>query len=304
MLNFPKPLQQGDKIAIISPAGVISKEKVDNGITLLSNWGFDPIVDHRALNVYGRFAGTDLERISAFQDAIDNPDIKAILCSRGGYGLIRIIDQLDFSPLKTLHKWIIGYSDITVVHNHVHTFLGTPTLHATMPTNFATNTSEALQSMEKALTGKQMKVEASANSLNRSGINNGILVGGNLSVLASLIGTSSDIETTGKILFIEEINEELYHIDRMLWTLKKAGKLDNLAGLVIGQFTGILDNPTFGKKLEELVMEKISSQTFPVAFDFPIGHVSNNRAVIIGAKAKLNVNVHDASLIQNDHPIL
>ena len=295
----PLPLQQGDKVAIVSPAGIISSEKIEAGVIALTSWGFEPIVDNRALNKSGRFAGTDQERLQAFQEALDNPEIKAILCARGGYGMIRIIDQLDFSTFKNSPKWIIGYSDITVIHCHVHTSCDIPTLHATMPTNFATNTSEGLESLKKALMGQPLKTTASPNFHNRLGSCGSIVVGGNLSVLCSLVGTNSDINTIGKILFIEDIDEQLYHLDRLLWTLKKSGKLDQLTGLIIGQFTEIKDeNPAFGNTLEEIVMEKVQAYDYPVCFDFPVGHFDNNHSVIVGAQAQLIITESGTTLTQ------
>ena len=295
----PKPLQQGNKIAIVSPAGIISAEKVDIGIVTLTSWGFDPIVDQNALNKSGRFAGTDSERLHSFQQALDDPEIKAILCSRGGYGMVRIIDQLDFSTFKNSPKWIIGYSDITILHCHIHTSCNIATLHATMPTNFATNTNETLESLKAALMGKALTTKTLSDSYNRQGNCEGILIGGNLSVLTSLVGTNSDIDTAGKILFIEDIDEDLYHLDRLLWTLKKAKKLDRLAGLIVGQFTSIRDvNPTFGKSLEEIILEKIKGYDYPVCFNFPVGHVNDNRTLIVGITAQLTISDTTVTLKQ------
>jgi muramoyltetrapeptide carboxypeptidase len=219
---------------------------------------------------------------------LDNNDVKAIISARGGYGTMRIIDKLDFSDFVKNPKWIVGYSDITVLHSHIHN-LGIETLHATMPINFTKN-AEAAESLRRALFGESLTYEADQHVLNRRGIAEGELIGGNLSLLYALIGSASDIDTAGKIFFIEDLDEYLYHIDRMMLSLKRAGKLDKLAGLIVGGMSDMKDNLVpFGKTAEEIIYDAVKEFDYPVAFNFPSGHIERNLAVVLGRNMKMEV---------------
>jgi muramoyltetrapeptide carboxypeptidase len=287
----PPSLQKGDKIAIVGTARKIPREEVEPAIKILESWGLEVVLGKHLFEVDHQFAGTDEQRLTDFQRAIDAPEIKAVLCVRGGYGTVRIIDQIDFSAFAKSPKWIAGYSDITVLHNHLFTNLQTETLHATMPINFPKNSNEALTSLQKALFGNPLSYAVDGHHLNRNGEGEGEVVGGNLSIVFSLTGTNSDIDTNGKILFIEDLDEYLYHVDRMLWNLDKCGMLKNLAGLIVGGMTGMNDNAVaFGKTAEEIILERVVLYNFPVCFNFPAGHIDDNRTLIIGRKAKLTVD--------------
>lgn len=282
-----KPMK---KIRIVSPAKVIDKELVDYAVDFLQKNNFEVEVSKNALGKNNYFSGTDAERLADFQEALDDETLDFILCTRGGYGSVRIIDELDFSKFLQHPKLIIGFSDITVFHNHIHTHFGLPTLHATVPLNFKSNTPKALYSLINALNDNPMIYDFPASKFNRLGEVNAPLIGGNLSVLHSLIGTNSDIETSGKILFIEDIAEAIYAIDRMMFALKKSGKLEKLAGLIIGSMTNVKDSEIpFGKSVYEIISELVKPYSFPVCFDFPAGHIDDNRAMIFGKNASLKV---------------
>ena len=228
---------------------------------------------------------------------MDNPDIKAIWCARGGYGTVRIIDQLDFYKFVKYPKWIVGYSDVTVLHSHLHK-IGFQTIHGTMPVSLEDNTAFAKASLKKSLFGeKPNSTYQTSHALNRSGKSRGILVGGNLSILYSLCGSSSGLDTQGKILFIEDLDEYLYHIDRMIMNLKRNGMLDHCAGLLVGGMTKMHDNRIpFGKTAQEIVLDAVKECNFPVAFDFPAGHLDDNRALIMGASIELEVSPKEVAI--------
>jgi muramoyltetrapeptide carboxypeptidase len=279
------------KIHIVSPAKTIEKECVDFAVDFLSGNGFEVSLGKHVLGKNNYFAGTDSERLSDFQAALDDDTIDFILCARGGYGSVRIIDDLDFSKFLKKPKLVIGFSDITVFHNHIHNRFQQPTIHATVPLNFKSNTKEALNSLLNVLHGKPNRYEIPASKFNRDGNIEAIIVGGNLAILHTLIGTPSDISTAGKILFIEDLFEPVYSIDRMMMALKRSGKLQNLAGLIVGGMTGIKDTEIpYGKGVEEVIMDIVSGYNYPVCFDFPAGHIDDNRAIILGEKAKLQVS--------------
>lgn len=278
------------KIRIVSPAKVIEKDLVDYAVDFLQKNNFEVSVSKNALGKNNYFSGTDAERLADFQEALDDETIDFILCARGGYGSVRIIDQLDFSKFLNHPKLIIGFSDITVFHNHIHTYFGLPTLHATVPLNFKSNTPKALYSLLNALNAQSMIYDFPASKFNRLGEVHATLIGGNLSIIHSLIGTNSDIDTSGKILFIEDIAEAIYAIDRMMHSLKKSGKLEKLAGLIVGGMTNIKDvEIPFGKSVYEIISELVQPYSFPVCFDFPAGHIDDNRAMIFGKNASLKV---------------
>lgn len=286
-------------IHITSPAKAIDKECIDYAVKFLRERNFHVSLSKHVTGRQHYFSGSDAERLSDFQHALDDDSVDAILCARGGYGSVRIIDQLNFDKLRKKNKLIIGFSDITVFHNHIHTQLGIPTLHATVPLNFQTNSRAALDSLVNTLYGKDIQYQIPTTAYNRIGEAEAVMIGGNLSILHSLIGTNSDIDTRGKILFIEDIGEAIYAIDRMFWALKKAGKLESLAGLIIGGMTNIKDTEIqFGKKVEEIIAENVASYSFPVCFNFPAGHIDDNRALLLGKKAKLIVSVNDVRFFQ------
>lgn len=268
------------------------------GIQWLKDMGFVPVYDDRLFNQYYIFSGDDDTRAAVFQEYLDNEDIDAIWIARGGYGSIRIIDKLDFSHFLQHPKWIIGFSDGTVLHGKLSR-LGVPSLHAAMPFYFANKTPEAKQSLFDALTGKPLQYEIPSNPLNRLGKVEGEIVGGNLSVLYSMIGSDSFPETNEKILFIEEVDEYIYHIDRIMHALKRGGKLEKLKALIVGGLTKIHDNPdSFGMSVEEVIAEAVSDYDYPLCFGFPAGHFDENRTLIIGEKISVEITEKKTSTRQ------
>jgi muramoyltetrapeptide carboxypeptidase len=293
-----KDLNIGDKIGIISTARKISLEELKPSIKLLEEWGLKVVFGKNLFEEDNQFSGTVSQRSSDLQSMIDDDSIKAILCARGGYGTVQIIDKVDFSHLIKNPKWIIGYSDVTVLHSHLHQ-LGITSLHATMPINFEKNTPKALESLKSALFGLGNLTEINHHHFNRFGKVEGEIVGGNLSILYSLLGSDSDINTDGKILFIEDLDEYLYHIDRIMMNLKRNGKLKNLKALIIGGMSDMNDNTIpFGKTAEEIILEYIKEFDFPVCFNFPAGHLADNRCIRLGGKSVLEVNKNGVSLSQ------
>lgn len=289
----PDYLKAGDKIAIVAPAGKIAKDKVELAIQTLESWGLVVEVADHVFDSCFQYSSNDVNRVNDFQNALDNKEIKAIFCARGGYGSIRIIDELDFSVFKKFPKWIIGFSDITILHSHIHTNYKIESIHGTMAAglNPESGIANSINSLKKVLFRETLKIEIETNALSKEGKANGILVGGNLAILCSLIGSVSDIETEGKILFMEEIGEHLYRIDRMMWMLKRAGKLDKLAGLIVGGFTDIPDKSSeFGKSAYEIITEAVEEFSYPVCFGFPAGHQEDNRALILGREVILEVD--------------
>jgi muramoyltetrapeptide carboxypeptidase len=288
----PQYLSKGDRIVIVSPARKISQEEVANAISIFNEWGLEVIEGEHLYSAYHQFAGSDTERSADLQRMLDDPSVKAIVCSRGGYGTVRIIDRLDFSKFVENPKWIIGYSDITVLHSHIHSHFGIETLHAVMPINFKPRcqSNPSVTTLKKVLLGKSLSYRLPGNSINREGTAEGELVGGNLSILYSLTNTGSDINTTGKVLFIEELDEYLYHVDRMMMNMKRSGKLENLAGLIVGGMTKMRDNEVpYGRNALEIIAEAVEEYSYPVCYHFPAGHVDDNRALILGRKVKLEV---------------
>ena len=286
----PPFLKTGDKVAIVATARKISKKELDFAVTTLTSWGLNVIFGKHLFEEDNQFSGTDEMRIIDFQSALDDNSIKAIICARGGYGTVRIIDYLDFTRFEKSPKWVVGYSDVTVLHSHIATNFDVVTIHGTMPINFEANTEQALNSLRKTLFGDGLSYEVETHQLNRKGSCKGEIIGGNLSILYSLIGSPSDIDTTGKILFIEDLDEYLYHIDRIMQNLKRSGKLTNLAGLIVGAMSEMNDNKVpFGKTAEEIILEAVSEYDYPVCFGFPIGHIKDNRALYVNKKANLVV---------------
>lgn len=288
---IPPFLKPGDRIRIISPAGKVQKDKVLPGIELLMEEGYEVIVGKHVFNKQFQYAGTDQQRGNDLQEAINDPLAKAIVCARGGYGTVRIIEKMDFSALLKNPKWLAGFSDITILHSVLNK-LGIASIHGSMPGFFLENkktTRSFLSLMELISTGRS-QVELSGHALNRKGNCTGELVGGNLSLLYSLQGTPWQLDTSGKILIIEDVAEYYYHLDRMMQNLKLAGQLQNLSGLVVGGFTEMKDNESpFGKTATEIILEAVHQYQFPVCFDFPLGHIPKNLAVMLGGRYKLEV---------------
>lgn len=286
----PKSLKKGDRIEIVAPAGRIAKKTVEAAKIYLEKWGLKVSISPHLYKANFQYSADDAERLSDFQQAMDNPDINAILCARGGYGSIRILDQINFEKFVDRPKWIIGFSDITVLHAHIHNRFAIETIHGSMAAGIIDNEKSA-RSLRTALFGKPVKYRFKSHKLSRKGKSGGILTGGNLAILTTLLGSPSDIDTKDKILFIEDVGENLYRIDRMMWTLKRAGKLDNLAGLVVGGMTEIPESKkVFGKNAYEIIHEHIQGFDYPVCYNFPAGHRKDNRAIIFGRFTELEIN--------------
>lgn len=296
-MNRPLYLQKNDVVAIVATARKISLEEIKPAIILLESWGLKVVIGKTIGQEENQFAGNDLVRTIDFQMMLDDKKIKAIWCARGGYGTVRIIDKLDFTAFKKNPKWIIGYSDITVLHSQIHN-LGFETLHATMPVNILKNSSGSIESLKKCLFGKSISYEVNSSELNREGTSDGELIGGNLSVLYSLLGSEDSINTENKILFIEDLDEYLYHIDRMLVNLKRNGYFENLKGLIVGGMIKLRDNDIkFGKTAEEIILEHTKNYDFPIVFNFPAGHIDDNRTLILGRKIELRVRSNKTTLL-------
>lgn len=273
-MKTPQYLTKGSKIAIVAPARKISREEIAFAVKWIEEKGFVPVYDNRLFVEYHQLAGDDDFRASVMQDYLDRDNIDAIFCARGGYGTIRIVDKLDFSKFEKHPKWIMGYSDVTVLHAKMQQ-LGYKSIHATMPINFPNNTKEALETLYEALTSVETHGCASLQATP--------IVGGNLSVLYSMLGSDLFPETDGKVLFIEDLDEYLYHIDRMMMALKRAGKLAHLKGLIVGAFSDMHDNAIpFGMTAKEIISEKVKEYGYPVIWDYPAGHIEDNRAIIFG----------------------
>ncbi len=292
----PSVLQKGDQIGIISTARKISKKELGFAKKTIEGWGLKVVFGNNLFEEYNQFAGTDLQRSTDLQQMIDNPAIKAIICARGGYGTVRILDLVDFSDFQANPKWIAGYSDVTALHSTLHN-LNISSLHSTMPINFSGNTKNSLESLRQTLYGNLISYNFPRHELNRIGHTKGKVVGGNLSVLYSLLGSNADIDTDGKILFLEDLDEYLYHIDRMMTNLKRNGKLSKLAGLVIGGMNNMNDNTIpFGKNAMEIIAESVSEYNYPVAFNFPAGHIANNNTIILGQTTSLTIDRKNSNL--------
>jgi len=288
-------LKKGDTIAIVSPARAIKKEQVEPAVRFFEKHGLNVLVGQHTYNVHNQMAGTDEEKAEDIQSFINNPNVKAIVSTRGGYGCVRVIDKLNLKPLANQKKWFVGYSDVTVFHSHIHNNFGTPTLHATMPVNISDDPSPEEQigntTMMDCLFGKSLAYNLPSNPINKTGNATGKLVGGNLSMLYSMCGSVSDIDTAGKILFIEDLDEYLYHIDRMMMNLKRTGKLDKLAALIVGGMSDMNDNAIpYGKNAEEIILEHTQDYDYPIYFNFEAGHQKPNRAMRFGIDAEIKDN--------------
>lgn len=300
-LKTPPYLQKGDTIAIVAPAGILKNRKhvIDRAKDLAESWGLKVVYGKHMFNQEHHFAGTDEQRCEDFQKALDNPNIKAIWSARGGYGSVRILDRLDFTKFLENPKWIIGYSDITAFHNHIHN-LGIETLHAMMGTSMqdkVEDIEETIATFRKALFGERLRYEIQSSKYNREGDVSGELVGGNIAILASMLGSNSQLSTKGKILFIEEIGEYKYSIDRMLQSLKRAGYFNGVNGVLVGDMTKIKKNTTpWGSSIEQLILNVVPDD-IPVLFDFPAGHEPDNRALIMGRKVELQIGKNTSNVI-------
>lgn len=306
-LIIPKYLKPGDVVGITCPAGFITDKEIQSAVQQIQNWGFNIRIGDTVNKRDFTFGGTDEERAKDFQQMLDDDSIKAIMCARGGYGSIRIIDKLDFKKFTAHPKWIIGFSDITVIHSHLNRNFNVASIHSKMCNSFPDDWSKAeptqidsILSIKQVLMGEKMKYDVAANPNNKTGIAEGQLVGGNLKTIESLSGSKSDIRTAGKILFVEDTGEYLYSIDRMFWNLKRTDKLSHLKGLIIGGFKAKPDDPgeDFGRTIYDIVLEKIKEFDYPVCFDFPVGHQKNNFALKCGMKHKLNVQTDQCTLTE------
>lgn len=294
----PPFLKPYDKVAIVSPAGNIDKKYIDGAVKILADWGLCPVVSEFALGQDGRFSGTVEQRFNDLQQAIDDDEVKAILCSRGGYGMMQIVDMLDLTSFEIHPKWIIGFSDITVLHSATST-IDVVSIHSIMAKHLTELPADSfpVSMLHDILFGKALPdISIKPHPLNREGKTEGVIVGGNLSVLFGLRGTHFDLDAYEKILVIEDIDEKPYHIDRMMQNLKIGGVLENLTGLIVGQFTDCTEDPLMGKTVYEIIADAVSEYDYPVCFNFPTGHVENNLPLLLGAEATLIVGNNEVEL--------
>lgn len=293
-LKQPQFLKQGDTVAIVAPAGILKNRvgEINKAKTLLKSWGLHTVIGKHVFNQGRHFAGTDDERCEDFQNALDDKSIRAIWCARGGYGSVRILDKLDWTAFKEYPKWIIGYSDITAIHSEVHN-LGVQSLHAMMCTSLqddAETIKETISTFKDAIFGASLNYTLEASKYNQPGVVSAPIVGGNLTILHTMLGSKTSLDTSGKILFIEEIGEYKYHIDRMLQSLKRAGYFEHCKGVIIGDMTKIKRNTTpWGSSIEQLILDVLSEYKFPIAFNMKAGHEKDNRALILGKTITLEV---------------
>lgn len=292
----PPNLKKGDSIYLCTPAKAIDKEIVLFAKNELEERGYKVIISANCFGKNNYFSGSDVERSADLQFGIDNEEVKAIFCARGGYGSIRILDSLNWANMLREPKWLVGYSDITVFHHRLNK-LGIQSIHGTMPYNYENNSNAALTSLFSALENTNYLVSAKFNKSNRHGTAEGMLVGGNLSIIYSLLSTNDSYLFENAILFIEDVSEHYYQLDRIFFTLKKAGVLDAIKGLIIGGMTDIQDTEVpFGMSIEEIILQHFTFRKIPIGFDFPIGHISDNQALIVGAAVKLTINEKESQL--------
>lgn len=294
----PPFLKSGDTIGICATARKVSADEMEAAIKILESWGLYVVLGKYLYGSQDQYSGTDAQRAEDLQNFLDDENIKAVISGRGGYGTLRIIDQLEFSSFEKNPKWIIGYSDITVLHSHIHQNFHTATLHATMPINFGKD-EYSTETLRMALFGEALSYKAKNNCVvkNKTGIAEGQLIGGNLSLLYAMQASVSDIDTSGKILFLEDLDEYLYHVDRMLLSLKRSGKLEGIKGLIVGGMNDMKDNTIpFGKTAEQIISETVLQYDFPVCYGFPAGHDVKNYALPFGKIVKLDVGLDSAEL--------
>lgn len=294
---LPAPLQPGDEIRIVSPSGKIDPAYIDGAKKVLSGWGYNATEGQFARSEYGRFGGTKEQRIDDLQKAFDDPNVKAVLCSRGGYGVAQIIDKIDFTSFCNRPKWLIGFSDITILHNAI-TQKGIASVHAIMAKHLTEldGNYEPVSRLKSLLEGNLPEYSIKSVADNRNGTATGKIIGGNLSVLAGMVGTAFDLPYEGNILFIEEIDERPYHIDRMMHNMRLSGALDKISGLVVGQFSDCDEDPQMMQSIREIILEAVKDANYPVCFDFPSGHVDYNLPLILGAESTLTVNSQTSEL--------
>ncbi|MEM7039251.1 MAG: LD-carboxypeptidase [Bacteroidota bacterium] len=293
-MRIPPPLKAGEKIGIVSTARKISREDLEPCLQSLRSWGLEPVLGKNLFKIDHQYAGTDAERAADLQEMINRPDISGILCARGGYGTLRIIDAIDLKPLRKNPKWIAGFSDVTTLTMAAYN-AGVATIHGPMGIswNGATGDEQSRDYLRQMLMGPppEYAYAPTRQDLTRTGIARGPLIGGNLSMLSQLLGTDTDFKTKGCILFLEDLDEYLYHIDRMVVHLRRGGKFSQLAGLVVGAFTDLKDNSTpFGKTAEEIIFDAAADFDYPVCFDFPVGHAPQNYPLLHGVDATLRVS--------------
>ena len=300
----PPYLTSGDTVAIVAPAGILkNREKsISKAMEILSSWGLHPVLGKHLYTKNNHFAGTDSQRAADFQNAMDDPRVKAIWCARGGYGSMRILDKLDFTKFKKYPKWVVGFSDITAFHGKLDR-LGIQSIHGMMAAgldlsqDISHETQENIDTLKKALFGQPLQYRLNSSPFNKKGIAKGVIVGGNLSLLQACLQSDANLDTAGKILFIEEIGEYRYSIDRMLYSLKRAGYFNGLAALVVGEISKVRANTTpFGMSNEELILDVVKECDFPVLFHFPAGHGDKNRSMVFGEKVTLDVGVNQSKI--------
>lgn len=295
-MKIPSDLQKGDTIAILATARKNIDDNLKPAIDLIKSWGLQVVLGKTIGLDENQLAGTDEQRASDFQTMLDNPNIKAIWCVRGGYGSARMLDFVDFTKFTDSPKWIVGFSDVTVLHSHINR-LRVASIHGIMPVNIEKSTQEAQETLRKSLFGETLTYTVPHENENKLGIVEGELVGGNLSILYSLMGSESQVDCKGKILFIEDLDEYLYHIDRMLISLKRSGFFEGLKGLIVGSFTKMHDNEIpWGKSAHEIILDVTKKYDFPIVFNFPSGHIHNNSALIFGRNISLNSNEKETIL--------
>jgi len=300
----PPYLKVGDTVAIVAPSGILKERsgEVDEAVTLLKSWGLNAVIGKHVFNQNNHFAGTDDERCEDFQKALDNPSVSAIWCARGGYGTVRILDKLNYTKFRQHPKWIIGYSDITALHNQLHNE-GFESIHAMMCVSLSEDgengdKEKTIATFKDAIFGKPLSYTLEGSNYNRLGSVTAPLVGGNLTMLHTMLGSSTSIDTSGDILFIEEIGEYKYHIDRMLQSLKRAGYFDRCKGVIVGDMTKLRKNTTpWGTSIEQLILDALSNYDFPIAFNMHAGHEKDNRAMILGRTIKLDVGKDKSTIV-------
>ncbi len=288
----PKLLKSGDKVGIISTARKISAEEVQPAVDMLRSWGLKVVKGENLHSEHHQFAGTLAQRTLDIQNMLNDPEIRAVFCARGGYGTVQVVDEIDWAGFRRCPKWVIGYSDVTVLHSHIQRTCNTESLHAMMPINFFSDnySVEALLTLKSALFKGHNKFTLPAHKFNRPGLIQAPLAGGNLSILYSLLGSKSEVKSRNGILFIEDLDEYLYHIDRMMMNLERNEKLRNIKGIIIGGMSQMHDNDIpYGQNAEEIINEKLQRYKYPVCFNFPAGHIDDNRALIMGRNSILEV---------------
>lgn len=289
MIKQPAYLKKGDKIGISSPAKKLNAD-LNKAIAVLEGWGLQVVLGENVYAAHDQFAGTDEQRRKDLQTFLDDPEIKAIFASRGGYGTIRIIDELDFTTFQQRPKWVIGFSDITILLSHIFAKTNTQSIHGQMPKTFENGTAESLESLRKVLFGEALTYSYNSVFENKTGNTEGVLIGGNLTLLIASEGSASAFDYTDKILFLEDVGEHEYAIDRMMRALKRSGKLARLKGLIIGAFNGYeVEELPFGQSPEQIIQEIVKDYDYPVCYNFPVGHIDNNQAMIIGKKIQMDI---------------